>query len=111
MICSAKWVGGQLNSYVFLLEILLAKAQSVALVPADMESLYANLGECVVDVARFLGHYDMFTQPTFLWCSFGALAPKYVVTILSEAKGAAIPKGVKTCSGCTRLVGKHEVVE
>lgn len=51
--------GENLNNYFFPLTVLLEKGGKVGLAPIYLGSLYARFDECVANVARSLGRYDV----------------------------------------------------
>lgn len=51
-----------LKAYVFRLAVLLAKGEKSAFEPIYLCSLFARLDECVGNILRLAGHYDVVTH-------------------------------------------------
>lgn len=70
----------KLNDYVYPSKVHLAKGKKATLAIVYLRSLYAHLEECVADMSRSLGRYDVVSHidsvflQMFLWECFGSLA-------------------------------------
>lgn len=76
-----------INLFIFLMAIILVKEERLGLTPIYFGSLYSNLDECMANVVRSIGTYDMVTHTDTIFLQifflkwFGALAPKPVCSI------------------------------
>lgn len=67
-----------LNPYKFSL-LILAKRESLAVLPLYLGSLYYRLDECVSNIVKFVGHFHVLTHvdtvffQLFLWKTFKKL--------------------------------------